>query len=339
MIKEKKLERLKRILLNSKNPLFLFDNDPDGICSAAILLKNIKKGKALVLRTINKINTKVLKKIFSSYPSEIFILDKPLTDEEFVKTAKEKNTPLIIVDHHKQKKKKYCLYFNSYPSSEPTSYIAQKIFNSKETKLLSLIGCVYDVFIPEFLEEEKEKYPELFLNKKDPLEIVNLTEFGKAVQILSLSLMNGDEKVIKILDYILKINSPYDILFENKENQFMHEKYKELKAFIDKNLEKAKVFENLVFLEFSGKHSLSSEIANKLLFLYKNKFIIACYKKEDAVNISLRGENAINLVKTILKKIDNSIGGGHEKACGLKIPLLEYEKFKKIVSKKFSIKI
>ncbi|MEM4605782.1 MAG: DHH family phosphoesterase, partial [Candidatus Pacearchaeota archaeon] len=135
--------------------------------------------------------------------------------------------------------------------------------------------------------------------------------------------------------YLAKSNSFYDILIEKKENQFMHEKYKELNKIIENNIKKIKVFDSFVFLEFSGKYSLTSEISNKLLYLYQKKFILVCYKKEDIVNISLRGEKAKKFVEKILKKIKNSIGGGHEKACGLRIPMSEYDNFKKIVFEHF----
>ncbi|MEM4719556.1 MAG: DHH family phosphoesterase [Candidatus Pacearchaeota archaeon] len=336
MISEKKLKELKNLIINSKNPVFLFDNDPDGICSAAILLRNIRKGNFFVLKSIDKLNKKIKKKILSLCPSEIFFLDKPFYEEKFIGKIKERKIKIIFIDHHEQKiKDRECLYFNSYPSSEPVSYITQKIFNSKDTIFLSLIGCISDVFLPEFFYKEKEKYPELFNQSNKPLDIIYSSNFGKIIKILSLSLKNKDNNIVKILYYLAKSNSFYDILIEKKENQFMHEKYKELNKIIENNIKKIKVFDSFVFLEFSGKYSLTSEISNKLLYLYQKKFILVCYKKEDIVNISLRGEKAKKFVEKILKKIKNSIGGGHEKACGLRIPMSEYDNFKKIVFEHF----
>ncbi|MEM4181545.1 MAG: DHH family phosphoesterase [Candidatus Pacearchaeota archaeon] len=337
MISQKILVQLKKLLESSTNPLFLFDNDPDGICSTAILLRNIKKGKGLVLKSIDKISEKFQKKILSNYPSDVFIIDKPIKDEDFFYKLSSKSINVICIDHHEQKEIAYCLYFNSYPSSEPTSYITQKVFDSEETRFLSLIGCISDFYIPDFFEDEAKKYVELFPAKKDIFDILYSSDFGKCIQILSLSLMNSDANISKILDVLVKIKSPYDLLIESKENSFMHDKYNELKKFIDTALSKTHVFERLVYLESSGKHSLSSEIANRLLFLYRDKFVIVCCKKEGFVNVSLRGENAKKFVEKVIKKIENSIGGGHEKACGLRFPISSYDTFKKIVSDNFSI--
>ncbi len=339
MISKDRLKKLKEILLFSKNPVFLFDNDPDGICSTSILIRNIGKGNAFVLKSIEKISENLSKKIFSVYPSEIFIIDKPIRDLNFIKKTKEKNVPLIYIDHHEQKESNYCVYFNSYPSSEPVSFITQKIFDSKETRFLSLMGCISDSFLPDFYEEEKNKFPELFLETKDAFEIFYKSDFGKAIQIISLSLMNNDKVIEKILDYLKKINSPYEILIENEKNRFMHERYNEMIMFIEKNIEKTKEFDELIFLEFSGKYSLVSELANRLKFMRKNKFIVVCYKKEDSINISLRGKRSKKIVQKVLGDIENSFGGGHEMACGLRIPSSEYDKFKKIISEIFFVEI
>ena len=51
MLKKTQIEEFRKYLKKSENPLFFFDDDPDGLCSYLILKKYIDKGKGAVLKT------------------------------------------------------------------------------------------------------------------------------------------------------------------------------------------------------------------------------------------------------------------------------------------------
>ena len=50
MLTEKQVKEIKEHLDKAQNPLFLFDNDQDGLCSFLILQKYIKRGKGYPIK-------------------------------------------------------------------------------------------------------------------------------------------------------------------------------------------------------------------------------------------------------------------------------------------------
>jgi single-stranded DNA-specific DHH superfamily exonuclease len=339
MIEKKRLEELKNKLEESSNPLFLFDNDPDGFCSAVILLKNFGKGKAMPIKSFPDIDKTLLDRIDIFSPDKIFILDKPFIDEKFFNLMEEKGIEVFVIDHHEIKIPKKLesknFFFSSFPSSEPTSYICQKICNNKNTEWISLIGCIYDVFMPDFVEEFQENYPEMINSKTEISKIRYSSELGKITLILSLALKSSNQTIQNLIELFLESNGPKDIIIENEKNKYIHRRYNQLNKIIERNVQKARVYDKFVFLEYGGEYSLSSDIANFLFFKYPEKFIVVCYKKYDSVNISLRGDGAKKFTEKIVENFENSSGGGHEVACGLRIPYDAFVGFKKMVFDKF----
>lgn len=341
MLDEKKIGDLKKLLEESVNPLFLFDNDPDGFCSVLILLKNFEKGHCLPIKSFPNIDTNLFDRIDDLSPDKIFILDKPFTDIEFLKTMKERGIQVIVIDHHSidinPELESLAKFFSSFPSSEPTSFICQKIMNNKNTEWISLIGCIYDVFMPDFIERFQENYPEMIDPNMDIAKVRYSSEIGKITILLSLALKSSNQTVQNMIELFLKMSGPKEILIENEENKYIHRKFNQLNRLIEKNIKKIKEYPKLVFLEYSGEYSLSSDISNLLFFKHPKKFIVVCYKKYDSVNISIRGEGARSFTENVVKSLENSTGGGHDVACGLRIPYELFGEFKKMVFDKFGL--
>jgi single-stranded DNA-specific DHH superfamily exonuclease len=339
MISTKKLAKIKQELEDSSNPLFLFDNDPDGFCSATILIKNFQKGTAFPLKSFPDLDSNLIEKIERVSPDKIFILDKPLTDESFFNSMKDRGISIVVIDHHEmdltKSLKDKATFFNSFPSSEPTSFICQKICNNKNTLWISLIGCVHDVFMPEFIDEFKEDYPEMIGSNLEISSLKYSSELGELTLILSLALKSSNQTIQNILELFLNSTGPKDILLENEKNSYIHKKYKQLNKIIEKNLLKAKHSDNLVFLEYSGEYSLSSDIANKLFFQNPKRFIAVCYKKYDAINISLRGSGAKEFTEEFVSTHEEATGGGHKVACGLRVSPEIFDEFKQILFTRF----
>lgn len=337
MLKKQDLNKIRKELEDSVNPLFLFDNDPDGFCSAVILLKNLNKGKALPIKSFPDFDNMMKEKILDFSPDKLFILDKPYKNPEFFSEMNEKGIQVFVIDHHEIKdiEKNSENIFSSYPSSEPTSYICQKIFERKNTEWISIVGCIYDVFIPDFAKDFQEKYPELLNSQAEVSKVRYSSDIGKITLILSLALKSSNQTIQNLIDLFLESESPVDILIENDKNKFIHRRYNFLNKIIQKNTEKAKIGVKLVFLEYSGEYSLSSDIANYLYFLNPDKFIVVCYKKYESINISIRGEKAKQFTEKVVENLERSTGGGHEVACGLRIPYDQFKKFKEMVFEGF----
>jgi oligoribonuclease NrnB/cAMP/cGMP phosphodiesterase (DHH superfamily) len=342
MLTEKQLKEIRDHLETSVNPLFFFDNDVDGLCAFLILRRAIGRGRGIPIKSFPDLKDQYLKKVDELSPDTIFILDKAEVSKEFIEGAKERGTNIVWIDHHETKTSKEIInntnYYNTFPSSEPTTYVAQKIFNNKEDLWLAMIGCIGDVFMPEFAEKYSLENPEVFDSSKSAFDALFVTEIGKAVKILTFGLMDTTTNVVQLIKFLFKARSIHDILEENVNTKMLHKRYKQLNDFYIRQIQKAETEldrnSNIIIFSYSGT-SMSSQIANGLYFRHKDKLIIVAFKRPDKINISIRGKNALQLTKKVLSKIEGSSGGGHPEATGAMIPVESWERFKDEVLKLF----
>jgi len=337
MLSEIQLQEIKERLENSQNPLFFFDNDVDGLCAFLILRKAIGRGKGVAIKSFPDLKKQYLRKVEELNPDIIFILDKAELSEEFVEPVEKKSIPIIWIDHHSTKTSKKIInktsYYNSLPSAEPTTYIAQKIFNRQEDLWLAVIGCIGDVYTPDFAENFAEQNPELLLKNISAFDALHSTEIGKLVRMLNFGLMDTTTNVVSLIKYLFKANSPYDILEENHYTKQLHKRYSQLNTFYNKQIEKAETIcdkkSPLLFFSYSGETSMSSEIANRLYFNHRDKLIVVVFKRQEKANISIRGKNALKITEQAIANIKEATGGGHEEATGAMVPIDDFKKFKK----------
>lgn len=331
MLSRQDLDKIQNHLENAQNPLFFFDNDADGFCSFIILQRAIGRGKGVAIKSFPELDKNYLKKIEELNPDYIFVLDKPLVSQEFINGVKERSIPLVWIDHHKLENREIdpeIEYFNSSPSCEPTTYLSQKVFSRKEDEWIAITGCIGDHFMPEFIEKYSKENPELLSTTKSPFDCMYRTEIGKITQMLNFGLQDTTTNVIQMIRLLLKAKGPIDILEENSNTKNLHYRYAKLKKQMDKIIEKARISKNLILLEYSGENSMSSELSNKLIYTHPDKYILVIYKKQDSGNVSVRGKKAKEVLLKSIKNIDGATGGGHEEACGARIPIEKLEEFK-----------
>jgi single-stranded DNA-specific DHH superfamily exonuclease len=339
MLTGKEIQEIRENLEQSQNPLFLFDNDADGLCSFIILQRALGRGKGIPIKSYPALSSQYIRKIDELSPDAIFVLDKAEISEKFILAVEEKGLPLIWLDHHptlttKELRDK-TLYFTTYPSAEPVTYIAQKIFNRQEDLWIALIGCISDVYSPDFGHTFEKQYPELYNSQISAFEALHTTEVGKFSIMLNFGLMNTITNVVKLIKYLSKAKGPYDLLEENFYTKEFHNRYTSLMSELEKLNKKAKRTKqsnkNIIYFSYSGQTSMSAVLASKLYFENPNKIIIVAYKKTEKINLSIRGKNALEITQEILEKIDGSTGGGHKEATGAMIPPTELEKLEEII--------
>ena len=171
MLTKKQVKEIKEHLEKSQNPLFLFDNDQDGLCSFLLLQRYLGRGKGYPVKVSPKLTKDYFRKINELNSDYLFILDQPEVSEEFFEKVQEKNIPVVWIDHHEISGIKipnfvnyYNPVYNKKKSSEPTTAICYQITQRKKDLWLGVAGCVADHFTPDFYEEFKKQYPELSLN-------------------------------------------------------------------------------------------------------------------------------------------------------------------------------
>ncbi len=341
MLTKTQIKEIREHLEKAQNPLFFFDNDNDGLTSFLLLRRFIDRGRGIAIKSYPELNASYYRRIKELNPDYIFILDKPVVSQEFLDKVKEDNIPIVWIDHHETDANLdginyYNPLLNKDKKNEPVSYLSYHITTKKEDIWLATIGCVSDCFMPDFYPEFLEKYPEL--GKKSPksaFDVLYNSEIGNTARILDFSLKDTTTNVVKMLKFMMKIKSPFELIDESNKPGGIFKRFNEINTRYQELLNRAKenIQENLIYFQYGGDISLSANLSNKLSFEHPDKYIIIANQKADFASISLRGDNVRDITLKAIKNIEGATGGGHRDATGAKMNLDSLPEFKKIIKK------
>ncbi len=331
MIPEKKLKEIRSFLKKAENPLFFYDDDPDGLSSYLLLRKYIDKGKGIPVKA-SLLDEKFLRKVKENSPDYIFALDQPRIDQEFVDNL---NVPFIWLDHHPITDLKGVHYYNPLKhtpkDNKPTTYYAYKV--TKQNLWLATIGTVADWHVPEFLKDFNKKYPDLTNNKTEPGDLNFSSKLGELIQIFCFLLKGTTSDVKKRVSVLSKIESPYEILNqETPKGKFLFKQAnkfkKEYQDILDKAINQKQEKDIFIFKYPSSKNSYTSLLSNELHYLFPNKLIIIARQKDSELRMSLRYDKPIlpNILEKSTCNMEASFGG-HEFACGATIKEKDFKTF------------
>jgi len=334
MLTPTQLLELKNLLEASQNPLFLFDNDTDGLCSFLLLRRLIDRGVGVAIKSFPDLDKTYLRKVHEFNPDYVFVLDKPLISPEFISEVNKMNIPLVWLDHHDVPvNPENIKYFNSMksekPSSEPTTYWAWQLSKKKEDLWLAMIGCISDSFLPDFTDEFAKAFPELWKpNVKSAFQGLYDTELGKMARVFGFGLKDRTSNVVKMLKHLCKIKHPNEA-FENT-GKYALARFEKINRKYQKLLEKAKQFarSKVLYFQYGGELSISAELSNELSYIYPDKAIVVAYIKGTIANVSLRGKNIRQITLKAIEGLENATGGGHKDATGAKMTIDQLPIFK-----------
>ena len=339
MLTKRQVKEIREHLDKAQNPIFFFDNDPDGLCSFLLLQRYIKKGKGVPIKSFPGLTVDYFRKVGELNADYIFILDKPVVSEEFWKEVEQINIPVVWIDHHEISKKdipKFVNYynplFNRSKSNEPVTYLCYKITERKEDLWLAVAGCVSDHFIPDFYSEFLKTYLDLGFKTDKPFSILYNSQIGKIVRIFAFALNDRTTSVIHMLKFLMKVKTPYEVLDENPKNRIMHERFNEIDKRYQRLVEKAKAKvseDKILFFQYSSDLGVSANLSNRLSYLFPEKVIVVMRALNVNTNISIRGENIRKKVLKAIEGLEGATGGGHENAVGVRIRIEDIEIFKK----------
>lgn len=343
MLNNKQLSEIKQHLEKSQNPLFFFDNDPDGLCSFLLLRKYLGRGKGVAIKSFPDLDAGYFRKVEELNADYIFVLDKPIISKNFLKEAEEHNIPLVWIDHHdiQEKIPDFVYYYNPFngkdKSNEPVTYWCYQITKRPEDLWIAVVGCISDKFFPEFYAEFQEKYPELSTSYKDAFDIFYKSDIGKIAKIFSFALKDRTTNVINMLRFLIKTTSPYDVLRESSQNFSMHQRFKHIDSRYQRLLKKAELMEKntgkILFFQYGGDLSISADLSNELSYKFPKKIIVVVYVAGAKANISVRGKNVRSLILNSIEGLDNATGGGHQDAVGAQVKIEDLEKFRENLTK------
>lgn len=343
MLTKKQILEIREHLEASKNPIFFYDSDADGLASFVLLAKWLGRGKGVVAKSFEENWKMYLKKINDFGSDYVFILDKPQINKEFLDGVKEMNLPLVAIDHHETAKPEIEFYYNTFDVSkknEPVSYLCYEITKQKKDMWVSVVGCIGDCFIPKFLKEFQKQNPDLIDCKyKNAFDIYYKCKIGKLIKIFNYGLKDTTTNVVKMANFLIKANFPSEVMEENSNTKSFLERYQQIENIVDKLFLKAKekIHKNILFFVYSGEMSLSQHLADRLIYEYPEKVIVVGYESENKgrIKFSLRGK--IDVRKIALdatEKFQGATGGGHKNSSGLQIFSKDVAEFKKFLEEK-----
>lgn len=332
-----------------QNPLFLYDNDTDGLCSFVLIRRWLGRGEGVAVKSYPDLSEQYLDKVDKINADSVVVLDIHALSSDFVEGINKRGLNIIWIDHHQvkdlslQQKSEFVFYFNPLytidkeSNGNPTSFQAYKIAQVENDSWISLVGCIADCFLPDFKVSVAEKYPTLWGKKnKTPFDAYYNTEFGRIALMLNFGLKDIPSKVKEIQDFLIECTNPEDALSES--SPIMKEKSAEIYKKYNQIVNEAEegIVENTLFYLYSGETSMSSEISNALVYKYPKKYIAIAYKRQGIVNISMRGKNIKLVLDKILSKIPNSTGGGHNDAVGARVSWDKIKEFENIFREEVS---
>lgn len=344
MLNSQQISEIREHLEKAQNPLFFFDNDNDGFMSFLLLRRFIDRGKGIAVKGSHKLSKTYYKRIKELKPDYIFLLDISSIEKEFLEMAEKQGLPVVWIDHHNVKigeevpliDSSLFNYYNPFhndKTNEPVSYLCYKIINQKKDIWLAIIGCVSDFYLPDFYNEFEEKYSELSKkNPKTPFDVLFDSEIGRISRILDFSLKDTTTNVVNLMKFMMKVKGPMDVLEENISTKQILKRYNEINLKYQNILKKARnsIGNKMIYFQYSGDLSLSSNLANQLSHEFPKKIIIVIYLSTDTANISLRGRD-VDIRKITLEAIKNipgAVGGGHEHSTGARMPVSSLPVFK-----------
>ncbi|NCN51536.1 DHH family phosphoesterase [archaeon] len=342
MLDKEEILKVREHLEKAQSPLFYFDNDQDGLCSYLLLRRFYNKGNGVPVKT-SPLGMEYIRRIDEFYPDYVFILDQPTVSNEFFEAIRQKNIPIVWIDHHEVDKDSlpdYVNYFNplysSKKSSEPVTKICYEITKRKEDLWISIAGCLSDKFFPKEYNEFSKLYPDLSLDSKDPFKLFYESGIGKLSRMIGMGLKDRTSLVMKMIRFLIQARTPYEVLEEKSENINLHRRFNEINSKLQKLVNKAKseiTLSKLLFFKYSGDTSMSSDLSNKLSYEIPEKFIVVAFLRGSRVNISIRGKNAKKTIKKAIKEFSLAKFGGHKDAVGAQMNEDELDKFKENIEK------
>ena len=338
MIPDEKLKEIKKFLDESSNPLFFFDDDADGVSSFLLCYHHKKKGHGVIINSSPRVTKQHLRKVKEYNPDLVVVLDLAEIDQEFIDNCPCK---VLWVEHHQVLERKEVNYYNPrmWPPEDnrPVTYWIYKAIGGPIW--IATLGSVGDWYMPEFLHEFKENYPDLMESEvNNPEKALFNSSFSKLFRVYSFNFKGAARNAMQSVKVLTRIKNPYEILKqETKEGKFLYKKFEEVEKEYQALLKKVKPEgEKLLYFEYTEKkYAFTSDISNYLVANNPDKLTFVARKKGDEMICSFRtGQSgkydALKILKKSLEGVEGH-GGGHKVACGAVIKVKDFEKFKENV--------
>jgi oligoribonuclease NrnB/cAMP/cGMP phosphodiesterase (DHH superfamily) len=346
MLSKKQLGEIRDHLEKAQNPIFLYDNDVDGLCSYVVLRRFIGRGKGVAVKSHPNIDINYAKRVQELGGDYVFVLDRHSLGEDFVKEIEMLQIPIVWIDHHDVESKSgtynmlhtYNPSKNKRRSAEPTTYLCYKATKRFEDVWIAMMGCLSDHYLNKSVVKDfVEKYEHFWANDiKKPFQGLYSTLIGKLARSLSFGLKDSITHVVELQNFLINCKDPVDLEHGLDSKSAFAAKYSEISKKYQSLLGEANkcASDKLLFYNYGGQLSISSDLANELSYLYPKHYICVAYSSGPITNISFRGKNVSKILSEVLGVLGRGTGGGHRDAVGARIDTSDLDKFKEEVLKR-----
>ncbi len=334
---KKQIGEIRALLSESKNPLFFFDDDPDGLCAFLLLHAFRGEGSYVCVKSTPEVNGSFAHVIGEKNPDLVVVLDKPMLSDDFLEQC---NVTTIWIDHHEpqHKHKDFPLlkYYNPRVKDDKdnrsTTYWAYQIAQRDLWKAMA--GCIGDWQLPDFTKEFVKQYPALLDRKvKTPEEALFNSPIGKISRMFSFLLKMDTPTMKRCISALMKVKDPSELLEQSTpEGKFVYvvyaRIYEEYKALLRDVLEQNNDEKLILYIYHENKRSFTADLSNELLYRFPEKMIIIAREKDGEMKCSLR--SAKHILPPLLEKALIGVkgyGGGHEHACGCAVKIGDWDVF------------
>ena len=331
---------------DGKGRRFLFyHNDPDGICSAAMLLRFFPGFESCVCGG-PVMSHAFVQELIEAKPELIVFLDLPVDQEwkklEFV----QRSVPelrMIVIDHHLYEKNlnsDRVLHINSMFKTEayiPCAYIIYRMLQQmgkaqKPLLWVAALGVIGDYGwddCRDLMDECRRRYPKL-LGKDAPK-----SKLGRAAEMISHAVaLKGAVGARKSLEFMLRAKNFEDFIATPELGSWEKEVEEELERVIKRaEREKQEHPHGVLAFNIETKLGLNSEVATRFSESYPDSVIIVRRRlgtvEQGQWKLSIRCQSGRVNVGELTKRAVRGIGsgGGHAKAAGAMVN--DWERFVK----------
>ncbi|MFH0948853.1 MAG: DHHA1 domain-containing protein [Candidatus Aenigmatarchaeota archaeon] len=330
-----KPEEFLKNIKEKDNVVIIFNNDGDGICSCALLMKVLHPNKPFIISQPMPMDKNLIQRIQTTLPNKIIFLDLAVDQQQGILKKIGNIADIMIIDHHKFLKNLTSSHvihvnprFEKHDIYQSTSYlvykICSKICNMEDHLWIAAIGIIadYDIrYSDDVMEKIKKKYS-LSGSAYD-------SAFGKIANMISSANAIKDITSEEITEIVVKAKYPEDVM-GNDKLIIAHDKIeKEIESAMedfDKNCEKHK---GILFYNIKSKYNIASPVVMRAM--KSSAGIVIVYKKNGS-KIKVSARSAKLDIAKIMKKAAEGLqasAGGHERAAGALVSANDWETFKK----------
>jgi single-stranded DNA-specific DHH superfamily exonuclease len=319
--------------LNDSDKIALISHtDLDGIVAAKIA-NEILNANIVKFISYSDMDNKLIKELKNNKVTKVVFTDLLIEDPLFIENI-QKFADILIIDHHLFKQdynSEEVVFINSegYCASYLSYALFSKVQDLEKLDWLVALASIADWFYfknQNFMKKTFEKYGDEFIIKDNSIRKSGI--FWNLQWDISLALIYYRENLRKVYDS-LGPKFPEIGNLKQASKAVQNDIDSEIKRF---DLDKEQ-YKEVIFYEVKSQYPVSSFVSSILSSKYQDNTLVIVRSDDKYYHVSTRRQdgkvNMNQFLKDVLEGLEDSSGGGHQKAGGAHFLKKDLEEFKK----------